>query len=158
MTLPEGLRLTVEDEPARTDRKVIDVALDAMNRPFFAGAAFGRIGVFVRNDGGALVAGLDALVEGGWLFVDNLWVDESLRRRGIGRLLVAEAERVAIERGCHSAWLDTFSFQAPGFYQKLGYTIFATLGHPPEHQRHFLRRTLAVPQTTKAQPDGGKSP
>ena len=143
MGLPLALRLTVEDAPAHGDRKFIDDALDEMNRPFFAGTEFGRIGVFVRDDDGKIRAGLDALIEANWLYVDNLWVEDSLRGRGIGRLLMAEAERVAVARGCHSAWVDTFSFQAPGFYQKLGYEIFATLDYPPDHKRHFLRRTLA---------------
>ena len=62
----------------------------------------------------------------------------------VGTTLMREAERVAVERGCHSAFLDTFSFQAPGFYQKLGYEIFATLDYPPRHKRHFLKRRLVA--------------
>jgi ribosomal protein S18 acetylase RimI-like enzyme len=142
MPIPEGLRLTIEDEPAHADLKLIDAALDAMNRPFFAGTALSRVGFFLRDGDDRIVGGLDAVLEGGWLFVYNLWIDETWRRRGIGHRLIAEAERVAVERGCHSAWLDTFSFQAPDFYQKLGYTIFATLDYPPDHKRYFLRRKL----------------
>ena len=52
----------------------------------------------------------------GWLFIKYLWVSEALRRKGIGRALIGAAEGRAVERGCHSAWVDTFSFQAPGFY------------------------------------------
>jgi len=43
------------------------------------------------------------------------------RGRGVGRELMDRAEIRAREGGCHSAWLDTFSFQARGFYEKLGY-------------------------------------
>jgi hypothetical protein len=53
------------------------------------------------------------------------------------------AEASAVARGCHSAWLDTMSFQAPGCYRKLGDAVFATLEYPPDHQRHFLSKRLA---------------
>jgi hypothetical protein len=56
---------------------------------------------------------------------------------------MTKAEGEALKRGCHSVWLDTFSFQAPGFYQKLGYEIFATLDCPPEHKHYFMRKRLA---------------
>jgi len=38
---------------------------------------------------------------------------------------MAEAE--ARKRGCSNATLNTFSFQAPEFYRKLGYRIVATI-------------------------------
>jgi GNAT superfamily N-acetyltransferase len=78
----------------------------------------------------------------GWLFIRYLWVSDSLRGRGIGRELMAGAEAHALERGCHSAWVDTFSFQAPGFYPKLGYEVFGELDYPPGHKRIFLRKRL----------------
>jgi hypothetical protein len=59
---------------------------------------------------------------------------------------VAQAEGRARERGCHSAWLDTFSFQARGFYEKLGYEEFGRLEYPPDHYRHFMRKRLAPPE------------
>ena len=65
-----------------------------------------------------------------------------LRRSGIGTRLVAEAERHALAFGCHSAWLDTFSFQGPNFYPRLGYREFARLDYPPDHQRIFLKKQL----------------
>jgi hypothetical protein len=53
------------------------------------------------------------------------------------------AEGRAVERGCHSAWVDTFSFQAPGFYPKLGYEVFGELDYPPGHKRIFLQKRLS---------------
>ena len=55
---------------------------------------------------------------------------------------MAQAEARAIARDCHSAWLDTFSFQARGFYEKLGYEEFGRLDYPPMHKRHFMRKLL----------------
>jgi GNAT superfamily N-acetyltransferase len=77
------------------------------------------------------------------LHVDLLFLPESLRRNGIGRQLMNDAEREAIRRGCRGAWLDTYSFQARGFYERLGYTIFGTIDdYPPGHSRIFLKKTF----------------
>ena len=54
------------------------------------------------------------------------------------------AEEEAIRRGCVGAWLDTHSFQARPFYEKLGYTVFGVLENfPPGHTRYYLRKSLA---------------
>ena len=58
---------------------------------------------------------------------------------------MARAEREAIRLGCHSTWTDTFSFQARGFYRKLGYRIFSMLDVPPAHRRYFLRKRFKRP-------------
>jgi ribosomal protein S18 acetylase RimI-like enzyme len=56
-----------------------------------------------------------------------------------------EAEAEAIHRGCRGAWLDTFSFQARGFYERLGYSIFGTIENfPPGHRRFFLKKDFAA--------------
>ena len=69
-------------------------------------------------------------------------ISDILRGRGVGRELMDRAEVRARERGCHSAWLDTFSFQARGFYEKLGYEEFGQLDYPPDHHRHFMQKRL----------------
>ena len=71
-----------------------------------------------------------------------VWIDEPHRRGGHGEALMRRAEGIARELGCHSVWLDTFSFQAPGFYEKLGYEVFGRLDDFGGHSRFFLRRTL----------------
>ena len=72
-----------------------------------------------------------------------VWVSEDLRGQGLGRELLQAAEAEARRRGCHHVWLDSFSFQAPAFYQHLGYEIFGTLeDYPASHQRVFLTRSL----------------
>jgi GNAT superfamily N-acetyltransferase len=78
----------------------------------------------------------------GWMFVRYLWLSNGLRGRGVGRELMDRAEVRARERGCHSAWLDTFSFQARGFYEKLGCEEFGQLDYPPDHHRSFMQKRL----------------
>ena len=144
MDLPPGLRLSFEDSPNLQDRLAIDEALGEYNAPFLHNPSFAYFGIFVRDDAGAIRAGLIGYVYAGWLFVNLLWVHEALRRRGIGQGLLAEAERFAIEQGCHSSFLDTFSFQGPEFYPKFGYREFARLDYPPDHQRIFLKKQLTA--------------
>jgi GNAT superfamily N-acetyltransferase len=47
------------------------------------------------------------------------------------------AEREALRRGCHYARLATGNFQAPVFYQKLGYTLYGTLENCPPGETVF---------------------
>jgi GNAT superfamily N-acetyltransferase len=143
--LVPGYRLTVEDEPAKADVEVLPNGLEAFNEGRWPQhPRWIPLAAFVRSEG-AIVAGLAGETYCGWLFIRYLWVSEDLRGRGVGRELMAQAEARARDRGCHSAWLDTFSFQAPGFYQKLGYEEFGRLDYPPHHQRHFLRKQLSPP-------------
>ncbi|HEV2302861.1 MAG TPA: GNAT family N-acetyltransferase [Stellaceae bacterium] len=142
MPLPQGLSLSVEDQPSEEDRETIDAALTEFNRRYLHDPAFGRIGIFLRDQARTVAAGLDARFYAGWLSVKNLWVRADLRRHGIGRMLIEEAERQAKLRGCHSGWLDTFSFRAPEIYRRLGYEVFGVLDYPPDAKRFFLRKQL----------------
>jgi len=89
--------------------------------------------------GGEPVGGAYGWCYGGWFFLHYFYLPEDLRGGGHGRALIARIEAEARARGCIGAWLDTFSFQAPGFYEKQGYTRFGTLpDQPPGHARPFL--------------------
>ena len=142
--LGPGYRLTVEEAPAEADVEVLPRALEAYNESQWPQhPPWKPLAIFVRDDA-QIVAGVAGETYCGWLFVKYLWVSDGLRGRGVGRELMDRAEALAIERGCHSAWLDTFSFQARSFYEKLGYEEFGRLDYPPDHQRHFLRKRLTA--------------
>jgi len=143
MDLPPGLRLSFEDNPSREDRDSIDDGLGIYNAQFLDDSRYSYFGLFVRDEAGGIRAGLVGNCYAGWLFVNLLWVEAALRRGGIGGFLLAEAERHAREFGCHSAWLDTFSFQGPEYYPRFGYREFARLEVPPDHLRIFFRKSLA---------------
>ena len=143
--LGPGYRLAVEDDPAEVDVEVLPNGLEAFNeRQWPDHPSWLPLGVFVRREK-EVVAGLAGETYCGWLFIRYLWVSESLRGRGVGRELMVHAEARARDRGCHSACVDTFSFQAPGFYEKLGYEEFGRLDYPPDHRRHFLKKRLISP-------------
>jgi ribosomal protein S18 acetylase RimI-like enzyme len=97
----------------------------------------------MNHASGEIAAGLMGKIYYQWLFIELLWVAEQLRGQGHGSLLLNTAEEHARACGCRESWLDTFSFQAPGFYEKNGYVVFGELPeYPPGHRRYFLRKRL----------------
>jgi ribosomal protein S18 acetylase RimI-like enzyme len=96
-----------------------------------------------RSPDGAVVGGLVGRTGWQYLEVTHLWVDEQRRNSGHASELMFAAEAEAVRRGCKHARLDTFSFQALGFYQKLGYIEFGRLsGYSGCFDRHFLYKAL----------------
>jgi hypothetical protein len=83
MDLPPGCRLTMAEPPAAADCKAIEDALTGFNKVPLRDPGWAHIAFLVRNDAGALRAGLDAEIYAGWLFIRNLWVEADLRRRGV---------------------------------------------------------------------------
>ena len=79
------------------------------------------LGVFLRDDNEKIIGGLVGHTWGNWFFIKTLWVHEDYRRDGLGSRILTMAEDKAVERGCKYAFIDTFSFQAPDFYPKMGY-------------------------------------
>ncbi|HXQ77176.1 MAG TPA: GNAT family N-acetyltransferase, partial [Gemmatimonadaceae bacterium] len=67
-----------------------------------------------------------------------LWVDGSMRGSGVGRALMQSAEHEAIRRGCRQMVLSTHSFQAPGFYEKLGFRRHAVIPNNPAGHEDFI--------------------
>ena len=105
---------------------------------------------FVLDGGGALLGGLTGRTHSlrAWLEISTLWVDEARRGQGIGRGLVERAEVEAYRRGCLHARLSTSTFQAPGFYEKLGYTLFGKLEDcPPGDTSLYYRKNLRPKET-----------
>jgi GNAT superfamily N-acetyltransferase len=99
--------------------------------------------VVLRDDSNQLQGGIAGDIWGGWLHISMLFVNEELRSAGWGSKLLLAAEEVARSTGCRRAYLETFSFQARPFYEKHGYTVFATLeDQPPGHTFYFMRKTL----------------
>lgn len=102
-----------------------------------------KVAYALRDGGGRLLGLVAGWMWGGCLDIRLLWVHESLRGRGWGTRLLHAAEALASVRGCTQALLDTHSFQAPVFYQRQGYVIYATLDdYPVGHQKHYLKKRL----------------
>ncbi|BAY63770.1 putative N-acetylmannosamine-6-phosphate epimerase superfamily protein [Calothrix brevissima NIES-22] len=138
------LKFTVDDDPQPEDiRTVINQLIEFNNAQQIEKDVYQPLAVFIRDPHQEIVGGLVGKIQWGWLFISHLWVAEALRSQGYGKELMLQAESAAKQRGCSYAYLDTFSFQSLGFYQRLGYQIFGVLDNfPPGHQRYFLKKEI----------------
>jgi GNAT superfamily N-acetyltransferase len=108
------------------------------------GDAMGRaFALTVAGPDGATQGGLFARSNWGSFYVALLVVPEALRGQGIGCELMDRAEAEARRQGCWNIWLDTFAFQARGFYEKLGFEVFGQFDGPhPAFPRYFMQKRL----------------
>lgn len=137
------LKIEIAEDPRLDETEFIVQQLLQYNSRCAGEGNFRQLAIFLRDTDENLVGGLIGSTYWQWLYVDVFWIHESCRGGGYGISLLAAAEQEAIKRGCQYAYLDTFSFQAPEFYQKLGYVVFGELSDfPAGHSRFFLRKVL----------------
>ena len=90
-----------------------------------------------------IAGGLIGEIHWDWFYINLMFIKEELRGHGYGHRLLTLAEDEARKSGAKNAYLDTFSFQAPAFYEKHGYRVFGELkDFPPGHQRYYLTKSL----------------
>ena len=126
--LPE---LVVEDSPDAADLALLEEQLAAAA---IAAAGLGEereFGIFARDDDGRVVAGISAIVWGGYCELQAMWVEESLRNRGLARALVAGAEAEARRRGCALVVFHAYDLLARGLYERLGYETVGVIENCP---------------------------
>lgn len=133
----------ITDAPLEQDKDDVFQELLKYNLAHIECKEVKELGIFIENKDGKKVAGLIGETRGNWLTIEYLWVSEALRGQDIGTEIVNKAEKIAKERGCKYVFLNTFSFQARGFYIKLGYKeVFALENYPVEGKRHYFTKTL----------------
>lgn len=138
------VELFVPDAPTLEDRAAILAPLAEYNRSQVPGTVREQVAILLRDETGATTGGLWATVAFDWLVIELLVVPEALRGRDLGTAVLARAEEIARSKGCLGAWLDTFSFQARGFYEKQGYTVVGEIpDHPVGGARYFLSKRFA---------------
>jgi GNAT superfamily N-acetyltransferase len=133
----------VFDQAEGAEAELVRDRLDMYNVAVTGVAAYYPIHFYVKSTRGETVGGLLGNIWGGWLYVTYLWIDEPVRGQGWATRLMDQAEAYGREHGCHSAVLDTHSFQARPFYEKRGYEVFGTLDdYPKGHKKFFLKKKL----------------
>ena len=101
------------------------------------------LNIYIEDEQGQLLAGLVAETFGNWLEIEYLFVKEDIRGQGIGSQLLQRAESEAKKRNCRFAFVNTYQFQAPAFYQKHGYKeVFTLKDYPYTGQRHYYQKDL----------------
>lgn len=124
-------------------RKTILNGLMGYNRKVVGRQRWDSFATVLNDARGRVLGGMTGWIGWGWMYVELFWLPEELRRQGHGRKLMALAEEEARKRGCVGIYLNTAIFQAPGFYPKLGFKVFAEMeDFPPGHKTFFLMKRL----------------
>jgi GNAT superfamily N-acetyltransferase len=143
--MTEKYTFSFEESPDPNDLQIIRDGLTAYNLQFVPDAQYKPLNIFLRAADGRVLGGLVGNTYWDWLYISLFWLDESVRRGGYGREMLARAEKEALRRGCHHAHLDTLDFQAPAFYEKQGYSLWGTLNDlPVGHKRIFFWKELSA--------------
>jgi GNAT superfamily N-acetyltransferase len=136
-------RLVVEDSPDPADLALLE---DHVAAAAIAAAGAGddqEFGIFVRDDQGEILAGISGLVWAGCCELQAMWVDRSLRGRGLARALMAAAEDEARRRGCALIEFRAYDLLARGLYERLGYeTVGVIEGWPAGSAARWYRKDL----------------
>lgn len=143
-TAGRGWTVSAPAAPSEQGHAAILAGLIGYNEERAGPGRHAPIAVYVRDEGGDVVGGLEGRTSYGWLIVELVFLPEACRRQGFGSRVLREAEAEAVRRGCLSARLDTASFQARGFYERSGYCVFGELPlRFGGHRLFFMHKDLA---------------
>ena len=136
------MQLRLENTESRKAQEIGGL-IRSYNRSKREAAESEPLNIYVEDDSGELMAGLVAETFGNWLEIEYLFVKEDIRGQGIGSQLLQQAESEAKKRNCRFAFVNTYQFQAPAFYQKYGYKeVFTLKDYPYTGQRHYYQKDL----------------
>lgn len=139
--------VTIEfmERPAQDVVQAIESGLDAYNHSITGRRDAIPFAVLLKDPAGAIVGGLFAVAFWSSLAIDLFWIAEEYRGSGYGSRLLSLAEDEGRRRGADKAFLNTHTFQAPGFYEKHGYALYGELkDFPPGYDRRYYVKSLST--------------
>ncbi len=98
---------------------------------------------FYAFDEEKLIGGAIGFVCYSWYYLDLLFVEDAYRKKGIGSQLLKLVELFAKENFLIGVRVETWDFQALGFYQSKGYNVFGEIKDcPPGTIEYHLKKEL----------------
>jgi GNAT superfamily N-acetyltransferase len=141
--MQDEFTIALQTDLNAADMSVIIKGLTEYNASKADGEMPNYLVLTVRDQEGKVVGGVVGATYLGWLQIQAVWLPDALRGRGYGTKLMRLAEQEALRRNCPRVFLETLSFQALPFYEKLGYTIASRIADfPPGGARYALTRLL----------------
>lgn len=135
-------KVVVDYAPTEADNAVVSEGIVASNEKIL-GERDKEFSIFLKNNSGKVFGGVQAFLGTESIYIDVLWVEESLKKQGYGTQLLNAAEQEAVKNGCTFSAVDTFDFQAEEFYLKNGYERIGELKNCwLGHSKLFLRKNL----------------
>lgn len=137
------MKIIIDNKADQKDIEFIKNNLKRHNEKFTVPDNHKELAVFLKDEAGKIKGGITGGTYWDWLYIDSLWIEESMRLKGYGKKLLEVAEKEAKKRGCNNAHLDTHDFQVVNFYQKNGYEICGQLDDlPVGYNRYLLKKKL----------------
>jgi ribosomal protein S18 acetylase RimI-like enzyme len=115
---------TIEGEPESKDKEVMVAGMLTYHESKGHPREVKSFSILIKDPLGKLVGCAMASVLWNGMEITSLWVDEAMRGQGLGQKLMESLEVEGKKRGCSFAYTNTFTWQAPEFYEKLGYTLY----------------------------------
>ncbi|MPY21286.1 GNAT family N-acetyltransferase [Shewanella sp. YLB-07] len=139
------MEITKPLPPKDNDFEALKAGLTKYNESFTGAVHRETVSSFVKNDSGVIVGGILGEINWNWMYIQGLWVDESIRKDGWGAKLLSEMEKYSLSKNTTNIRLETTTFQALGFYVKAGYSVFGELSNMPQgHTSYFLQKQLSL--------------
>lgn len=121
------MKILIEFCPPINEITFLEEKLFQYNRREVDNYSYEDFIIKVIDDSDLTVGGIHCQIGGDWLYIASLWIDENVRSEGLGKRLLRQAEEIAVQKKCFGVYLYTYSFQNPGFYEKVGYHTFGML-------------------------------
>jgi ribosomal protein S18 acetylase RimI-like enzyme len=112
-------------------------------------AATGRddgegLGFVIEDEAGRMLGAAAGYTWAGISDIKQRWVDPAFRGRGYGRALLGAMVAEARRRGVSRIWVASYDFQAPGLYERAGFSRVAELdGWPEGHVNVILCKSFS---------------
>ncbi len=138
-------KITFEMNPAAADVRMLEngITQDAVDKRGHDPVEF--FAFFVRDENNKILGGCDGKIWCGCLYINHLWVAESIRGKGYGSKLMLSAENLGSEKKCTFAAANTMDAAALAFYKELGYHVeFERRGYLKGSVLYYLRRDLFI--------------
>lgn len=141
------MKIEIDLKPTEKDAQLLSKGIDDFNHAVIPNLESiqeeVKFFVFVRDEKQKIVGGIRAICFWNTLHIELFWLSEACRGKGAGRDLITKAEQFAVENGCDKAFVETTSWQAKPFYEKMGYQLMATLqGRPKGYASHYLTKEI----------------
>jgi GNAT superfamily N-acetyltransferase len=138
-----NFRLAIK-EPSIEEKAYLENSINHFNVHLTGIPFSGEIAVLAYDEQDRIIGGANGFQWGDSFSIEFLWLEEQWRGQDIGTQIMRAIEQQAQQRGCTQLYLDTYSFQAIGFYQKLGYTVVGKLENfPTPYTHYFLKKDLS---------------
>ena len=117
----ESMKISYEIKPIKSDINKVYHGLGGFNEPVFGNMVIEEFGCFLRDENQVILGGATGELVGKVALVEYVWVEEKLRGQGYGYKNFDVLENSIKDKNITEIHLDTYSFQAAGFYEKMGF-------------------------------------